>query len=83
MNIISYNLNNTSSDVDIYVSFSDGRKPSEYDYDYSSINYGSDTLIISSDDFFFTSGNYISNIGVFVIGIKALTANANYTISLY
>ena len=70
-------------DVDMYVSAIDGRLPGELDYDWSSTNIGPDDVYISSSDPFFKNRDYNTSNGIiFVIGIKALTDNAEYSVMM-
>lgn len=68
-------------DVDLYVSARDGRFPVTEDYDFKSDNTGPDDVFISSSDPFWSNVGYNKTIGViFVVGVKALTDNANFTL---
>ena len=62
-------------DVDMYVSVMDGRFPTEEDYDYKSVNLGSDWVTISSNDTMMQNDNYHSwnpRVGlVVVVGVRA------------
>lgn len=59
----------------------DGRLPGELDYDWSSTNLGPDDVYISSSDDFFKNRKWNTQNGImFVVGVKALTDNANFSI---
>ena len=68
-------------DVDLFVSVLDGRYPIDSDYDFYSDNLGADDVYITSNDPIWASNGYNKSLGVvFVVGVKALSDNANYTL---
>lgn len=79
--VVAVGLADTTSDVDLFVTMFDGRFPTSNDYDFASTNQGADDILIKYNDPFFTSSNYNTSNGMlFMIGVKALTPNSNYTI---
>jgi hypothetical protein len=79
--VVAVGLDETLSDVDLYVSMFDGRNPTSIDFDFQSTNQGADDILIKYNDPFFTSSNYNTSNGMlFVVGVKALTPKANFTI---
>ena len=69
--------------MDLFVSVIDARYPTSEDYDYSSTNLGPDSVIIRPNDTFWANSGYNTSYGVvFVIGVKALTSNANYSLMM-
>lgn len=74
---------NAQADVDLYISAIDARKPSSEDYDFKSDNRGADEIIIKSTDPIWYNSNYYKEYGiVFVVGVKALTDNATFSLLL-
>lgn len=79
--VVAVNVEASGQDVDLFVSVLDGRYPIDSDYDFYSDNQGPDDIYISSTDNIWTQNSYNKSHGVlFVVGVKALTANANYTL---
>ena len=72
---IGLGIKTPGMDVDMYVSVMDGRFPTEEDYDYKSVNLGSDWVTISSNDTMMQNDNYHSwnpRVGlVVVVGVRA------------
>lgn len=61
----------------------DGRNPIDTDNDLFSNNVGPDDVITSANDTFFWEKGYKTTQGVvIVVGIKALTDNANYQLMI-
>lgn len=61
----------------MFVSAFDGRFPVSEDYDFASENLGADDVYISSNSVFFDEAGYDKANGIlFMVGVKALTANA-------
>ena len=61
----------------------DGRLPGELDYDWASTNKGPDEIHVSSKDSFFADRGYNTQVGViFVVGVKAITDNAVYSVNM-
>lgn len=61
----------------------DGRSPSTKDYDWFSDNVGPDDLYITEKDPMFYLKNWNTSQGIFfVVGVKALTANASYSLMM-
>lgn len=68
-------------DVDLFVSAIDARYPTSNDFDFKSDNLGPDTVYIkASDPFWQNAGYHIEHGIVFVVGVKAMTNNANFTL---
>lgn len=68
-------------DVDLFVSVLDARYPTSEDFDFKSDNLGADDIYIRSTDEFWAKTGYNKASGiVFVVGVKALTDNVNYTL---
>ena len=66
------------------MSMMDGRFPITEDYDLASENFGPDDISISSNSTWFRDRRYNTSAGImFVVGVKAKTANTNYTISMF
>lgn len=81
--IITSSLQSKGMDVDLYVSAVDGRLPGELDFDWSSTNVGPDDIYIASNDTFFKLRNTNTSNGIiFVVGVKALTDNAVFSIMM-
>jgi hypothetical protein len=79
--VVAVGLADTTSDVDLFVTMFDGRFPTSIDFDFQSTNQGADDILIKYNDPFFTSSNYNTSNGMlFMVGVKALTPNANYTL---
>ena len=77
------NRSGSQQDVDLFISVLDARYPTSEDYDYSSNNLGPDDVIIRSNDSFWANSGYNASYGVvFVIGVKALTENVNYSLMM-
>ena len=71
------------ADVDLFISAIDGRRPNSEDFDYKSDNRGADSIIIRSNDTIWNQTGYFKEQGiVFVVGVKALTDNARYSLLL-
>ena len=72
---IGLGIKTPGMDVDMYVSVMDGRFPTEEDYDYKSVNLGSDWVTISNNDTMMQNENSHSwnpRVGmVVVVGVKA------------
>jgi len=47
---LAMGIKTTGADFDLYVSVMDGRYPTDTDYDFSSTNYGADSIFLSSKD---------------------------------
>lgn len=61
----------------------DGRYPVTEDYDFASENLGADDIYINSQDSFFDAAGYDKRNGiVFMVGVKAITANVTYTLMM-
>lgn len=73
---IAMGIKTKDADFDLYVSVMDGRYPTDSDYDYSSTNFGADSIFLSSDDPMFQRSNPHSwnpAVGmVVVVGVKSL-----------
>lgn len=73
---IAMGIKTEGADFDLYVSVMDGRYPTEHDFDFSSTNFGADSIFLSSDDPMFRRSNPHSwnpAVGmVVVIGVKSL-----------
>lgn len=81
--IVASSTFNKSGDVDLYVSAMDGRSPSTKDYDWFSDNVGPDDLYINEKDPMFYLKNWNTSQGIFfVVGVKALTSNASYSLMM-
>lgn len=58
----------------------DARYPISEDYDFKSDNLGSDSITITSDDPIWARNNYNKSVGItFVVGVKAMSSNVNFT----
>jgi len=79
-NFWAVNLKNKDQDVDIYVSFGDGRPPTENDYDWKSNLKGADFLSVNSSNAHLNGLRYPSQIGIFVVGVRAVTEVTNYAL---
>jgi len=84
---IGVGIQTPGMDVDMYVSIMDGRFPTEDDYDYKSVNLGSDWVTISSNDTKLRNENQHSwnpRVGmVVVVGVKARFNGASaYSVTL-
>jgi hypothetical protein len=67
----------------MFVSMYDGRKPLSNDYDYSSTMYGTDRVALTSNDTIISTKGIKTSSGLlFIIGFKALSDNANYTLMI-
>ena len=61
----------------------DGRLPHESDYDWASTNMGPDSLFVNNEDSFFPNNDWDTSNGIiFVIGVKALSDNVEYSIMM-
>jgi hypothetical protein len=61
----------------------DGRYPISEDYDFASENLGPDDIYISSQSSFFNESGYnLTNGILFMVGVKANTPNATYTLMM-
>lgn len=81
---IGAGVTNQNYDVDLYVSMVDGRNPVDFDFDISSNNVGPDNVVASANDTFFQQKGYNTSFGVMmVVGVKALTNNANFQLIMY
>lgn len=81
--VVAVALDNANQDVDLYVSAIDARFPTSEDYDFMSNDLGADNVYIRSDSDFWETTGYNKAFGiVFVVGVKALTDNANYTLMM-
>jgi hypothetical protein len=70
-------------DVDIFVSVIDARLPSSGDFDFKSDNFGADEIFIKSNDQFWDNTGYMKQYGiVFVVGVKAMTDQASFTLMM-
>ena len=79
--IIAVNVESDGQDVDLFVSAKDARYPLSDDFDFKSDNKGPDDIIISSTDTFWVQHGFNKSGGiVFVIGVKAMTDNVNFTL---
>lgn len=59
----------------------DARYPTDRDFDFSSTNIGADSVYIRSNDSFWRKAGYNTSYGIaFVVGVKALTDNAQYSL---
>jgi hypothetical protein len=68
-------------DVDLYLSVMDGRLPVDTDYDFVSNNIGPDDIFINSTNPFWTYSNWNTSNGIiFVVGVKALSDNASFSL---
>ena len=47
---IAMGIKTQDADFDLYVSVMDGRYPTDTDFDFSSTNYGADSIFLSSSD---------------------------------
>ena len=47
---IAMGIKTQNADFDLYVSVMDGRYPTDTDFDFSSTNFGADSIFLSSDD---------------------------------
>jgi hypothetical protein len=78
---IGLGIKTPGQDVDMFVSVMDGRFPTEDDYDYKSVNLGSDWITISNNDTVLRNDNSHSwnpRVGmVVVIGVKARFSGAS------
>jgi hypothetical protein len=80
---ITTSVDRDGQDVDLYVSALDGRFPTSDDYDFASDNLGPDDIYINSNNAFFEEAGYNRTNGfLFVVGVKALTPNASYTLMM-
>lgn len=80
---ISSSVLTSGNDVDLYVSVMDGRKPIDSDFDYDSTNIGADSIVLSSNDTFYSDNGFTTTQGVLVIvGVKALTNNVSFQIMM-
>lgn len=79
--VVATSIDNAGGDVDLYVSVMDARYPTSEDYDFKSDNMGPDDVAIRSTDEIWTKSGYNKIYGIiFVVGVKALTDNVNYTL---
>jgi hypothetical protein len=61
----------------------DGRYPVADDYDFASENMGADSIFINSTDSFFDNAGYNKSNGIlFVVGVRALTDNVQFTLMM-
>src|SRR5438105_10609343 len=61
----------------------DGRPPTSDDYDWFSNNVGPDDVYITNTDSMFSLKNWNTSNGVlFMVGVKALTDNATYSLMM-
>lgn len=61
----------------------DARRPSSEDFDFKSDNKGADVITVRSTDAFWAQNGYYKEYGiVFVVGVKALTDNAQYSLMM-
>ena len=68
-------------DVDLYLSLMDGRFPISEDYDFASENMGPDDISVNSSYSWFRDRNWDTQYGVmFVVGVKARTANVSFNL---
>ena len=73
--------NQRQQDVDLFVTVLDAREPTSEDYDFKSDNIGPDDIYVRSTDDIWAKKGYNKAQGiVFVVGVKALTDNANFTL---
>lgn len=77
---LGLNVGSEQQDVDMYISFGDGRLPTKDDYDYASKMWGADFIHISSTDAFWDVNPYNSKTGIFVVGLEAKTADSTYAL---
>jgi len=77
---VAVNLFNKSDDVDLYLSFGDGRLPTKDDYDFKSNNLGADFIGLSSKNQWFMDNGRLSLVGIFVVGVHSKTRNTTYTL---
>lgn len=74
-------IDGSVADVDLYVSAIDARYPTSEDFDFKSDNLGPDDVFIRARDDFWAKTGYGKQYGIlFVVGVKALSDNANYTL---
>jgi hypothetical protein len=74
---------NTNQDVDLYISAIDARQPTSEDFDFKSDNLGADDVFIKSTDPFWQRAGYFKQYGIiFVVGVKALSDNVQYTLMM-
>ena len=66
---LGVNVEKEGNDVDMYISYGDGRLPTKDDYDFSSKMFGADFIKLDSDDMFWSNNKVESKIGIFVVGI--------------
>ena len=74
--MIALGIKTSGADFDLYVTVMDGRYPVENDFDFSSTNYGADSIQLSSNNPIFMKTNPDSwdpTVGmVVVVGVKSL-----------
>lgn len=82
--IISTQVFTSEGDVDLFVTFVDARNPTSEDYDFGSSNIGPDDIMISENiTTFFEDKSYALGNGLlFIVGVKAITDNVEYSILL-
>ena len=79
--VIAASVDQNGADVDLYVSAMDARYPTSEDYDFKSDNLGPDDIYIRSDDLFWNLTGYNKSFGIiFVVGVKAVTDNVDFTL---
>ena len=66
---LGVNVEKEGNDVDMYVSFGDGRLPTKEDNDFNSEMFGADFVKLDSDDKFWSNNQVESKVGIFVVGI--------------
>lgn len=65
----------------MFVSVLDARYPISEDYDFKSDNLGPDSVTITSEDNIWARNMYNKSVGItFVVGIKAMSDNANFSL---
>jgi len=76
-------VNATSQDVDLFVNYMDGSLPVDGFANFESKNTGPDAIVIYDDSKFFAENNYLSKVGIVVVGVKAVTDNPTYSLVFY
>ena len=81
--VIAVSPSSQNADVDLFVTAIDGRMPVDNDYDWVSNNVGPDDVFINSTDNFWRYRNYNTSNGImFIVGVKALTDNASFSLMM-
>jgi hypothetical protein len=80
---LGVNVGKEGQDVDIYVTYGDGRLPTKTDNDFSSKMNGADFVKLSSQDKFWAESQKATKVGIFVVAIEAKTPQTNYVLQSF